>query len=148
VHDGGEDPFGREALQTLLKRMEDDRQRFAVILAGYPEPMRSLLLSNPGLSSRFHRTLAFPDYSPVELAAIFQQMCDRDRFELSADLRQGLLRGFESLYKDRDEHFGNGRLVRNLYEDAIRRLANRVAVTPHVTPALLSRFEGADLVFP
>ncbi len=66
IANDGDDAYGSEAIQTLLKRMEDDRQRLVVLLAGYPEPMQNLLDSNPGLSSRFQRTLHFPDYSVAE----------------------------------------------------------------------------------
>jgi SpoVK/Ycf46/Vps4 family AAA+-type ATPase len=123
----GDDPFGHEAVQTLLKRMEDDRERLVVILAGYPQEMKALLASNPGLSSRFGRQLTFDDYAPTELGRIFGKLCATNHYELPALARVKLLLGLDWLYDRRDRHFGNGRTVRNLFEQAIRRLANRVA---------------------
>jgi SpoVK/Ycf46/Vps4 family AAA+-type ATPase len=143
----GEDPYGAEAVQALLKRMEDERHRLVVILAGYPEPMDALLASNPGLSSRFNRKLHFADYSTMELARILQAMCERDHYELPSATRARLLTGFHWLVEQRDEHFGNGRLVRNTFERAIRRLATRIAGVTPVTRELLTRLEPADLVF-
>ena len=79
VSEKGDDPFGNEAVQILLKRMEDNRDRLVVVLAGYPEEMQRLLATNPGLASRFQRTFDFPDYSVVELCRIFQTLCDKER---------------------------------------------------------------------
>jgi SpoVK/Ycf46/Vps4 family AAA+-type ATPase len=144
----GDDAFGREAIQTLLKRMEDDRDRLVVVLAGYPEPIRRLLRTNPGLSSRFNRTLTFADYGTRQLCEIFERLCRANHYELTAELRGRLIQGFQWLYRTRDEHFGNGRLVRNVFEMAIRRLANRVASSPTVTHEMLTRFLPEDLQFP
>ena len=148
VADDGEDPYGREAVQTLLKRMEDDRDRLVVILAGYPEPMGSLLKSNPGLSSRFATTMAFEDYQPSELGRIFQVLCDKNQYQIPAAARAKLLVGLRWLYEQRDEHFGNGRLIRNLFEQAIRRLANRIAGVVPVTRELLTVLDAADIELP
>jgi adenylate kinase family enzyme len=148
VAQGREDPYGSEALQALLKRMEDDRDRLAVILAGYPEPMERLLKSNPGLASRFGRTLSFADYDCVELAMIFEQLCEQNQYSLSSEVRCRLLVGLHWLHARRDRQFGNGRLVRNLFEDAIRHLANRIAEVTPLTRALLTEFQPQDLHFP
>jgi SpoVK/Ycf46/Vps4 family AAA+-type ATPase len=145
--EGSEDAFGREAIQTLLKRMEDERNRLVVIVAGYPQPMERLLKINPGLSSRFNNRLLFEDYSVIELCRIFADMCQQNHYELTPALRARLLLGFQHLYEERDEHFGNGRTVRNLFEVAIRRLANRVADIVPVTKELLTRLEPVDLDF-
>ncbi len=144
IAEGNDDPFGQEAVQALLKRMEDDRDRLVVILAGYPEPMARLLHSNPGLSSRFSRRIHFDDYEPVQLGRILQQMCETNHYELPGDVRARFLVGVSWLYNNRDEHFGNGRLVRNLFEDAIRRLANRIADVAPLTKKLLTRLEPED----
>src|SRR5438128_1209346 len=91
VADSSEDAYGREAVQALLKRMEDDRQRLVIILAGYPEPMDALLRSNPGLSSRFSTNLAFDDYRPSELGRIFQSLCDKNRYQVPGATQAKLL---------------------------------------------------------
>jgi AAA+ superfamily predicted ATPase len=147
VAEEGDDPFGAEAVQTLLKRMEDDRHRLVVVLAGYPEPMERLLASNPGLSSRFSRRFEFPDYTAAELGRIFQAFCQQNHYSLPAATRARLLVGFGRLLADRDEHFGNGRLARNVFEHALRRLANRIATATPVTRELLSTLEAGDIEF-
>jgi ATPase family associated with various cellular activities (AAA)/AAA lid domain len=140
-----EDAFGADAVQTLLKRMEDDRQRLVVILAGYPAPMDRLLKSNPGLSSRFNRQLSFPDYSTVELGQLFQQMCEQSQYTMTSACRVKLAQGFFWLRAHRDEQFGNGRLVRNTFESATRRLANRIVGIAPLTHELLTQFEADDI---
>ncbi len=148
VAESGQDPYGDEAVQTLLKRMEDDRQRLVVILAGYPLPLERLLRSNPGLSSRFNRRLNFEDYRPAELGRIFQSMCERNQYMAPPLTRAKLMLGFDYLYRHRDEHFGNGRLVRNVFEEAIRRMANRIAQMESLTTELLTRIEAEDIAMP
>jgi len=145
VSEQGDDQFGDEAVQVLLKRMEDERHRLVVIVAGYPDPMQAMLQSNPGLSSRFQRTLNFPDYSADELLAVFNGLCGRDHYVLSAEARQTLLATFLKHVDSKDEHFGNARLARNLFENAVRRLANRIiAITP-LTRETLSTLQAADI---
>lgn len=148
VAERGEDPYGGEAVQAVLKRMEDERHRLVVVIAGYPEPMDRLLLSNPGLSSRFGRRLSFPDYSASELGRIFASMCEKNHYVLPLFTRVKLLLGFQRLLDDRDEHFGNGRLARNIFEGAIRRLANRIASIAPITRELLTTLEPEDIHFP
>ncbi|MDA7979765.1 MAG: AAA family ATPase [Pirellulales bacterium] len=148
VADSREDPYGGEAVQAILKRMEDDRHRLVVIIAGYPEPMERLLQSNPGLSSRFGRRLRFPDYSAQELGQIFAGMCEKNHYILPRQTRAKLLLGFQRLLDERDEHFGNGRLARNVFEGAIRRLANRIADVKKITRELLTTLEADDILFP
>jgi hypothetical protein len=146
VAESGDDPYGTEALQVLLKRMEDDRSRLVVILAGYPRPLERLLRSNPGLSSRFSRNFHFADYSAPELGRIFESLCRQNRYVLPAATRAKLLLGFHSLLAHRDEHFGNGRMVRNVFEQAIGRLANRITGVLPLTRALLTTLETEDIV--
>jgi adenylate kinase family enzyme/DNA-directed RNA polymerase subunit RPC12/RpoP len=139
------DAYGQEAVQTLVKRMEDDRHRLVVILAGYPGPMEQLLLSNPGLSSRINTQLVFEDYAPVDLGRIYHRMCQANHYVVPAAARVKLLLGFHWLYACRDEHFGNGRLVRNTFENSVRRLANRVASIVPVTRELLTVLTSDDI---
>ena len=143
----GDDPYGQEAVQTLLKRMEDDRHRLVVILAGYPEEMQQLLESNPGLTSRFSRQLTFADYSPLELACIFAQMCNKNHYRLDSGTRAKTILGLTWLHAYRDEHFGNGRTVRNLFEHAIRRQANRIAEVTELSVDELATLKADDVEF-
>ncbi len=146
VSDSKEDPYGTEAVQSLLKRMEDDRSRLIVILAGYPAPMERLIRTNPGLQSRFSRQLSFPDYTAEELGRILERMCVEQRYRLSPHTRLKLLVGFQSLLDRRDERFGNGRLARNLFETAIRRMANRIVMVNQKTTELLTPLEPDDIL--
>jgi SpoVK/Ycf46/Vps4 family AAA+-type ATPase len=141
------DPYGDEAVQALLKRAEDDRSRLVVILAGYPDEMGDLLKSNPGLSSRFNRVLHFEDYSPLEMARIFDYLCEKNHYKLAATLRAKLLCGMHELHRRRDKHFGNGRAVRNLFEHAVRRMANRIADVQQLDQEQLMLLEEADVEF-
>ncbi len=124
---GGENDFGREAIETLLKGMEDHRDELVVIVAGYSEPMERFISSNPGLESRFNKYIHFPDYTPDELRGIFLLNCSKNGYVLSEDADAALISLLTRLYENRDENFGNGRTVRNLFEDAVSRQANRLA---------------------
>ncbi len=147
VSDTGDDPYGREAVQALLKRMEDDRARLVVILAGYPNEMDGLLRTNPGLSSRFNTKLTFEDYAPEDLGRIFGELCAQNHYQVPTATKLRVLLGFDWLYTHRDEHFGNGRLVRNTFEHAVRRLANRVAGMAPLTKELLTTLQADDVHF-
>jgi hypothetical protein len=107
--------------------------------------MQQLLLSNPGLSSRFNRVMHFADYLPLELAQIFGSLCQKNHYTLGPGMRPKLLLGLTELHRLRDRHFGNGRAVRNLFELAIRKMANRIADIPQLTPEQLMRLEADDL---
>ena len=123
------DSFGREAVDTLLKCMEDSRNNLVVIVAGYPEQMNRFLQANPGLRSRFTRFIHFDDYTPDELFEIMLGMCEKGGYKLSAKSRlyaQGYLR---NMYDHRGENFANGRDVRNFYEEVIARQADRLGAT-------------------
>jgi SpoVK/Ycf46/Vps4 family AAA+-type ATPase len=146
VVERGDDPYGTEALQTLLKRMEDERDRLVVILAGYPGPMATLLQTNPGLTSRFSRTFAFPDYTAAELGRVFETFCRRDHYEPPPRTRAKLLLGFQYLLAHRDDHFGNGRLARTVFEHSVRRLAGRLSHVEKLTKALLTTLQPEDIV--
>jgi SpoVK/Ycf46/Vps4 family AAA+-type ATPase len=118
------DSFGQEAVDTLVKLMEDHRNELIVIVAGYGEEMAQFVRANPGLPSRFPRTIHFPDYTTDELLSIFQGICDHDQYQISADALDGLRQHLARL--PRTPEFGNGRLVRNIFETALTRQASRV----------------------
>ncbi len=147
VADSGDDPFGHEAVQTLLKRMEDDRNRLIVILAGYPAEMTTLLESNPGLSSRFAHRVDFDDYTPNELARIWLLIAKKNEYSMNAKATAKLLLGLQHLFDRKDKHFGNGRLVRNTFEKTIRYLADRIVNVTPITRELLTQIEAEDIRF-
>ncbi|WP_020656526.1 AAA family ATPase [Massilia niastensis] len=124
--DTGENGFGQEAIDTLLKEMEDNRSRLAVIAAGYEDGMGSFIASNQGLESRFTRYVHFADYSPAEMADIFEYFAASNDYRLVGDARATLLGALESLYAQRGEHFGNARIVRTLFELTIEESAMRI----------------------
>ena len=119
------DSFGQEALDTLLKEMEDHRNDLVVIVAGYTDNMEEFLNRNPGLKSRFKKTIYFDDYTPDEMLQIFEQYCISDDNILSPDARTLLLERFSELYKQRNKNFGNGRTVRNIYNEVLQQLSVR-----------------------
>ena len=124
---GGENDFGREAIETILKAMEDHRDDLIVIAAGYDEPMQKFLSSNPGLESRFNKYFYFPDYTGEQLLTIFKNQCQKNSYTLSPEAEEAAKALFDRLYQQRDDNFGNGRDVRNCFEDMIVRQSNRVA---------------------
>ena len=120
--------FGREAVEVLLKGMEDHRDDLVVVVAGYTEPMGRFITSNPGLESRFNRYFYFEDYTGDELMDIFESMCRKNGYSLTPESREAAATLFRDLYEHRDETFGNARDVRNLFETALTRQANRLAL--------------------
>jgi Holliday junction resolvasome RuvABC ATP-dependent DNA helicase subunit len=121
---GNENDFGREAIDTLVKLMEDHRKRLIVIAAGYPDEMAMLIAANPGLESRFPKTLHFPDYSADELVAIFEIIARKHHYDVVDDTREALRKRFTD--EPRGRGFGNGRLARNLFEAAVAHQASRL----------------------
>lgn len=119
--------FGKEAIDTLLKRMEDDRGKFIVIAAGYTNEMKNFIASNPGMKSRFTKTFYFEDYTPTELMQIAKFSIDKLSFELTAEAEQALQTHFNIIYSRRDKHFGNARIVRNLLEKIKKKQLLRIA---------------------
>ena len=144
----GEKDFGPEAIETLLKRMEDNRDRLIVIVAGYPELMEKFINSNPGLHSRFTRFIPFPDYAPLELCQIFGSMCRKNGLSLVPELKERLIHHFHFLHGERSENFGNARLVRNTFEAVITTQASRLAGWPQIDAKSLATLESADLISP
>lgn len=124
---GSSNDFGKEAIDTLVKAMEDNRDDLIVIVAGYTEPMKQFIGSDPGLRSRFSKYLFFPDYEPDELTEIFRRMCTSNGYDISAEAESAIKEKFTLMYENRDETFGNGRDVRNIFEKAVTRQASRLA---------------------
>ena len=123
---GGAD-FGQEAIDTILKAMEDHRENFVVIVAGYPEPMNDFLESNPGLKSRFNKYIQFNDYTVEELLEIFNFYCDSNDMILSYDASIALMNHLKNLCDEKLPNFANGREVRNIFETSLTHQANRLA---------------------
>lgn len=122
-----EDSFGREAVETVLKAMEDHRDELIVIVAGYSNLMHKFIDSNPGLASRFNKYFEFRDYTGDELLAIFERNVKKGGYTLADEEKQYLLDVFNKMYELRDKNFGNGRTVRNVFEKAIAKQADRLA---------------------
>ena len=144
---GGQNDYGREAIATLIKRMEDDRERLVVILAGYTGEMREFIETNPGLRSRFNRYIDFPDYSAAELSAIFLSLAAKSEYRCDEDVRASITDVMERAVRGKDCTFGNARYARNLFESAIERQAVRLSTVPTVTPAMLQELTLHDLGF-
>ena len=123
----GETDFGQEAIDTLLKGMEDHRDDLVVIVAGYTEPMQVFLDSNPGLRSRFNKFILFKDFTPAELLEIFQSQCSKNSFEPTEDACKVAGEYFAELVERQDPSFANARTVRNFFEDVVTCQANRLA---------------------
>jgi SpoVK/Ycf46/Vps4 family AAA+-type ATPase len=139
------DHFGAEAVETLLKRMEDLREDLVVVAAGYTEEMRRFINSNPGLRSRFTRFIAFDDYSPEELVLIVGRLAAQQDYRLTSGASTRLLELFNRAFQARDKTFGNARFARNAFEQAISNQATRVATLSKVTPEILTSIEAGDV---
>ena len=137
--------FGREAIEVLLKNMEDHRDDLIVIAAGYSGLMEKFIHSNPGLESRFNKYFYFEDYTGPQLMEIFQSMCQKNGYVLSPEAAQWAEQDFLSLYEGRDENFGNARDVRNLFEKAVSRQSDRVAQLESPTREQLMELRVEDL---
>lgn len=142
---GGENDFGREAIETILKAMEDHRDELIVVVAGYDGPMEKFINSNPGLQSRFNKYFYFPDYNGEQLLHIFKGQCKKNGYALTEEAEAEAKAMFEELYENRGESFGNGRDVRNVFEDTVVRQSNRVAALDAPTKDDLMQFLPEDL---
>lgn len=142
---GGDNDYGREAIATLLKRMEDDRDRLVVVLAGYTDEIEQFIESNPGLRSRFNRYITFDDYTESELFQIFLQQAHRYDYKLTPDAEQHLHKLLAEQIAKKQKDFGNARYVRNLFEKVIEKQAVRLSSQPDVTPDALSQITAPDI---
>ena len=120
------DTFGAEAIDTLLKRLEDDRGKFICIVAGYTDQMHDFIDSNPGLKSRFTQTIHFDDYTPDELTKIFLNLASAKSFTIDQDTEKAIHRQFEQLYLRRDKNFGNAREARRIFEETVEKQSQRL----------------------
>ena len=143
--DGNGGDYGQEAISTLLKRMEDYRDRLVVIIAGYPKEMKRFIDSNPGLQSRFNRYINFPDYTSGELFDIFGMYMKKNQYALSPDAADYLREALQDAVEHKDRNFGNARFVRNIFEKAIQMQANRLSGRQNLTKAELSELTAEDI---
>ena len=139
-----ENDYGQEAVDTLLKRMEDDRDRLVVIIAGYTNEIRNFVNSNPGLSSRFNRYIEFPAYTEDELAEIFKLLLSKYDYKMDYDAEVAMKKRIAIAVHNKDSHFGNGRYVRNLFEKVIEKQANRLAALSDLGKADVSKIIASD----
>lgn len=142
---GGPSDYGKEAIATLLKRVEDDRERLVVILAGYSKEMKEFIETNPGLQSRFNRYIEFPDYSSDELLQIFEYNMKQCQYSISNEARERLYSIIEKAVSTKDENFGNARYIRNIFEKVIEIQANRLSSETDLTSEKLSSLELDDI---
>ena len=141
-----ENDYGAEAIDTLLKAMEDNRDDLIVIVAGYPELMNKFLNSNPGLESRFNKFILFEDYNDEELYKIFLLMCEDSNLVLDEGADEYLRQYFKKMYENRSKNFANARAVRNLFEEVITSQANRLAGKDNITDEELNTLTYEDFL--
>lgn len=142
---GGANDFGREAIEALLKVMEDHRDELVVIVAGYTAKMQEFLDSNPGLRSRFNKHFEFDDYDTAQLVKIFKNFAGKADFKLTPAAEEELAGRFDRLTAARDQNFGNARTARNIFEAAISKQADRIVSLAHVDKETLSTIDAADI---
>lgn len=137
--------YGKEAIATLLKRMEDNRDRLVVILAGYSKEMQDFINTNPGLQSRFNRYIDFPDYSATELLQIFEKNVEKFDYKLEKEALVAMSEYFQHAVENKDANFGNARFVRNIFEKTLEKQANRLSTDPELDTEELTLITLADL---
>jgi SpoVK/Ycf46/Vps4 family AAA+-type ATPase len=143
-----QDSFGAEAIDTLLKRLEDDRGKFICIVAGYTDNMHDFIDSNPGLKSRFTQTIHFDDYTPDELTEIFINLAAGKNFTVDEETKAVIHRQFEQLYLRRDKNFGNAREARRIFDQAVEKQSQRLVTmmnNPEFKDEDMYRITSADL---
>ena len=139
------DDYGKEAVATLIKRMEDDRDRLIVILAGYSNEMKQFIETNPGFQSRINRYIDFKDYNANEMMGIFKLFLKKSQYNLSKDAVEKAETLFEGAYTNRNQSFGNGRFVRNIFEKSLENQANRLAKLSDIDRKVLMKIEAEDI---
>lgn len=139
--------YGQEAISTLLKRMEDNRDSLVVIIAGYSNEMQRFIDSNPGLQSRFTRYINFPDYTAEELVRIFYMYMKKNEYTLSKEADAMLREKLEYAVAHKDRNFGNARYVRNIFEKTIEQQANRLAKQTGLSKEQLTELTSEDLEY-
>lgn len=145
---GGGSDYGKEAIDTILKKMEDLRDRLVVIAAGYPAPMDEFLSANPGLESRFTRFIYFEDYSVADMCRIFEQFCKNNQYSISQIAKANLFYFFSCAFSEKNDKFGNGRFVRNVYEKTLGHLADRLSESQvEIKKADLTTIDFHDIPF-
>ena len=141
----GESDYGQEAIEALVKEMEDKRKDFIVIVAGYPDEMDKFIKSNPGLRGRFNKYIKFPDYNAEEMTDILCHMCQQAGYVLADSAKNRAQELFEHSCVIKDHGFANGREVRNVFEDCVQMHANRIVNIDSPSDEVLSLIEGCDL---
>lgn len=142
---GGANDFGAEAIATLLKRMEDDRDRLVVILAGYNNEIRRFIDSNPGLQSRFNRYIQFDDYTAEDLTNIFRLQMKKANYKIKRGAYEQLQSYFTNVVEHKGKNFGNGRFVRNTFEKVVQNQADRLASMKEIPVDALSVITLEDI---
>ena len=137
--------YGSEAIAALLKRMEDDRERLVVMVAGYTNEMIDFINANSGFKSRFNKYIEFSDYTPEEMAEIFERLCKELDYNIDDEAKIKVSSLFMTAYEQRDRSFGNGRYVRNIFEKAMELQANRVAGIFPLTKEILTSIDSVDI---
>ena len=145
VPEGSGQDYGQEAISTLLKRMEDDRDKLVVIIAGYTNEMKRFIDSNPGLQSRFNRYINFPDYSAQELVKIFHMYMKKNQYTISDEADTLLKEKLNYAVEHKDRNFGNARYVRNVFEKAIQMQANRLEGKSNLSDRQLTEITASDI---
>lgn len=145
TYNDSKNDYGQEAVDTLLKAMEDHRDDLIVIVAGYPELMAQFIDSNPGLRSRFNKYINFEDYDVIELTKIFKVMCDKAGYIATDEVVEYATTVFEKKYKNRGKNFANAREVRNFFESAMLNQADRLYSISDPTDQQLCTFEIEDV---
>ena len=145
VPENASNDYGQEAISTLLKRMEDDRDKLVVIIAGYTNEMKRFIDSNPGLQSRFNRYINFPDYTAKELVRIFHMYMKKNQYTISDEADEMLKEKLDYAVEHKDRNFGNARYVRNVFEKSIQMQANRLEGKSNLSDRELTEITASDI---